>query len=85
MFFQKSACVYVEPTDVHHTTLLKRKYVRLEEQNDEEHRLLELLRSAGATDALRIVECLRAGDDTQSVIDFAHDLTPGRRSGVRFS
>jgi len=38
---------------------------------------LELLRSACATDALRIVECLRAGDDAQSIIDFAHDLTLG--------
>lgn len=57
--------------------MLKRKYERLEERSDGEHRLLELLRSACATDALRIVECLRAGDDVQSIIDFAHDLTLG--------
>ena len=54
--------------------MLKRKYERLEEQSDDEHRLLELLRLACATDAMRILGCLRSGDDTQSVIDFARDL-----------
>jgi hypothetical protein len=29
---------------------------------------------ACATDAMRILGCLRSGDDTQSVIDFARDL-----------
>jgi len=55
--------------------LLKRKYERLEEQSDDEHQLLELLRSAYATDAMQVLRCLRSGDDTQSVIDFARDLT----------
>ena len=54
--------------------MLKRKYERLEEQSDDEHQLLELLRVACATDAMRILGCLRSGDDTQSVIDFARDL-----------
>ncbi|KAM0712560.1 hypothetical protein Q7P35_000006 [Cladosporium inversicolor] len=68
-------CIYSEPVDAHHTTLLKRKYDRLEEQSDDEHQLLELLRLACATDAMRILGCLRSGDDIQSVIDFARDLT----------
>ena len=54
--------------------MLKRKYERLEEQSDDEHQLLELLRFACATDAMRILGCLRSGDDTQSVVDFARDL-----------
>ena len=54
--------------------MLKRKYERLEEQSDDEHQLLELLRLACATDAMRILGCLRSCDDTQSVIDFARDL-----------
>ena len=55
--------------------MLKRKYERLEEQSDDEHQVLELLRLACATDAMRILGCLRSGDDIQSVIDFARDLT----------
>jgi hypothetical protein len=71
-------CIYSDPINAHHTTLLKRKYERLEEQTDDEHHLLELLRSASAADATRILGCLRSGDDTQSVVDFAHDLTLSR-------
>ena len=50
----------------------------LEERSDHEHQVLGLLRISHRTDALRILERLRAGDDAHSVVDFAHDLTPAR-------
>ena len=71
---QQADRVYIDPIDGHHTTLLKRKYDRLEEQSKDEHQILRLTRSACEADSLQILGCLRAGDDTQSVIDFAHDL-----------
>jgi hypothetical protein len=46
----------------------------LEAQSSDEHRLTELLRSLGDGDAFRILQCLRAGDDVHSIVDFAQDL-----------
>lgn len=50
----------------------------LEERCDDERRILELLRSSRRTDAVRILESLRAGDDAHSVVDFALDLASAR-------
>lgn len=50
----------------------------LEERCDDERRILELLRSSHRTDAVRILESLRAGDDAHSLVDFALDLTSAR-------
>lgn len=52
----------------------KLKYSRLEAQSSDEHRLIELLRSLGDGDAFRILQCLRAGGDVHSIVDFAQDL-----------
>jgi hypothetical protein len=46
----------------------------LEERGDHEHQVLEFLRSSHHADVVRILGCLRAGDDAHSVADFALDL-----------
>jgi hypothetical protein len=56
------------------------KYHSLLEQSEDEHQMLELLRSAPSVDAVRMLECLRSGDNIQSVIDFALDLKLVRNS-----
>lgn len=43
----------------------------LEERSDDEHQVLELLKSSNHADAMRILGRLRAGDDAHSVVDFA--------------
>lgn len=53
----------------------------LEERSDHEHQVLGLLRNSHRTDALRILERLRAGDDAHSIVDFAHDLTSAHLAG----
>ena len=70
-----TVCVFSETVDVHHTFLRKRRYSMLEERSGHEHQVLGLLKVSHRTDALRILECLRAGDDAYSVVDFAHDPT----------
>jgi len=69
---------FIDPVAGHDTTLLQRKYDRLKEQSKDEHHILRLLRSAREANALQILGCSRAGNDTQSVIHFAHDLALSR-------
>lgn len=69
-----SICAFSETVDAHHTVLLKRRFSMLEERSDHEHQVLEFLRSSHRADAVRILGCLRAGDDAHSVADFALDL-----------
>lgn len=73
-----TVCVFSETVDAHHTFLQKRRYSMLVERSDHEHQVLELLRTSHRTNAIRILERLRAGDDAHSVVDFAHDLTSAR-------
>lgn len=54
---------------------MKRRYTILEERSSDEHEVLELLRSSRRDDAVRMLECIRAGDDAQSVVDFALGLS----------
>ena len=76
-----TVCVFSETVDAHHTFLRKRRYSMLEERSDHEHRILGLLRTSHRTNALHILERLRAGDDAHSIVDFAHDLTSAHLAG----
>jgi hypothetical protein len=69
-----STCIFSETVDAHHTVLLKRRFSMLEERSDHEHQVLEWLRSSHHADAVRLLRCLRAGDDAHSIVDFALDL-----------
>lgn len=57
---------------------MKRKYAILQDRNHDERQILELLKSACDSNALRILACLRAADDAHSVVDFALDLASAR-------
>ena len=54
----------------------------LEERSDDNHHILELLRSSNDADAIRILGRLRAGDDVHSVIDFALDSASGLTGNI---
>jgi hypothetical protein len=69
-----SICIFSDTIDAHHTVLLQRRFSMLEERSDHEHQVLEFLRSSHHADAVRILGCIRAGDDAHSVADFALDL-----------
>ncbi|KAM0702460.1 hypothetical protein Q7P35_009888 [Cladosporium inversicolor] len=70
---QDVECIYSEPVNAHHTTLLKRKYERLEEQSDNEHQPLELLRLACATDAMRILGSSAGGASSNTILQDPND------------
>ncbi|KAL1582040.1 hypothetical protein WHR41_09461 [Cladosporium halotolerans] len=74
-------CVFSDTIDAHPTIILKRKYAILEQQSEDEHHVLELLRSSRRADAERILERLRAGDDTHSIVDFALQLASAHSAG----
>jgi hypothetical protein len=67
-------CIYAEADDSHPSISIKPKCKKLEEQGDNDHRLLGIPLSARSPDALYLLEHLRAGNDTRSVAGFAHNL-----------
>jgi hypothetical protein len=60
-------CIYAAADDPHPSISLKPKCKKLEEQGDNDHRLLGIPLSAHSPDALYLLEHLRAGNDTRSL------------------
>jgi hypothetical protein len=53
---------------------LKRKYTALQVENDEVNQLLSQLKSVSQSDALKILERIRDGQDVASTVEFAKSL-----------
>lgn len=71
-------CVYAAEPDAPPIIALKRKHDALQRENTEVNLLLSHLKSVAQSDALKILDFLREGQDVSSTIEFAQSLpAPG--------
>jgi hypothetical protein len=67
-------CVFNAEPDAPPIVALKRKYEALQVENDGVNQLLSQLKSVSHSDALRILEKIRGGQDVASTVEYAKSL-----------